>query len=514
MASDNLGIPFVSVSQNQKELTINNAVNALDDAGNSALAITITANRTLSAAEFTGNMVFVLSGTPASNFDLVIPTTKRFFAVRNSTGKTCTVKYASGSTLAIANGGNISIHSDGTTIVSMGGGGMTNPMTTSQDIIVGGSSGTPGRLAAGTNGFVLTMVAGAVAWAAATGMANPMTTLGDIILGGSSGTPGRLAIGSTGQVLTVVSGSPAWATPASGFANPMTTAGDIIYGGTSGTPTRLAAGSNTQVLTLAGGVPTWATPSSGGMTNPMTAVGDVIVGSTSGAAARLGIGSTGQVLTVSGGTAAWATPSGGSQTGLATAAASGDDFPFYNGGCGYVANSINATNRTQFNLVYLDSTLTFTDIVIAVRTAAASNSVDIGIYTFLGAGKPGTCAASANFSTAASGRIHVTLGSPVTLTPGLYFVALHGTSVTPTIMTENDSVSTSRQLAQLAGLSISDAMTRLGAGTTCLISVLMADSALPGGSYTRGMNMTGLNMTSAGIVGYNDNIPVVALTKQ
>lgn len=47
--------------------------------------------------------------------------------------------------------------------------GMSNPMTTAGDIITGGSSGTPQRLAAGTNTYVLTMVSGAPAWAAAGG---------------------------------------------------------------------------------------------------------------------------------------------------------------------------------------------------------------------------------------------------------------------------------------------------------------------------------------------------------
>lgn len=50
-----------------------------------------------------------------------------------------------------------------------GGGGMTNPMTTDGDIIIGGTSGTPQRLPAGTNGYVLTMVSGAPAWAAGAG---------------------------------------------------------------------------------------------------------------------------------------------------------------------------------------------------------------------------------------------------------------------------------------------------------------------------------------------------------
>lgn len=50
-----------------------------------------------------------------------------------------------------------------------GGGGMTNPMTTAGDIIYGGSSGTPTRLAAGTNGDVLTLAAGVPTWAAGGG---------------------------------------------------------------------------------------------------------------------------------------------------------------------------------------------------------------------------------------------------------------------------------------------------------------------------------------------------------
>ena len=52
--------------------------------------------------------------------------------------------------------------------------------------------------------------------ASGSGMSNPMTTAGDIIKGGASGTPQRLAVGSNGDVLTVVSGAPAWAAPSGG----------------------------------------------------------------------------------------------------------------------------------------------------------------------------------------------------------------------------------------------------------------------------------------------------------
>lgn len=47
-----------------------------------------------------------------------------------------------------------------------GGGGMSNPMTAAGDLIIGGASGTPQRLAPGTNADVLTLVDGLPAWAA------------------------------------------------------------------------------------------------------------------------------------------------------------------------------------------------------------------------------------------------------------------------------------------------------------------------------------------------------------
>lgn len=50
------------------------------------------------------------------------------------------------------------------------------------------------------------------------GIANPMTTAGDVIYGGASGTPTRLAIGTAGQVLKVNSGAtaPEWGAAAGG----------------------------------------------------------------------------------------------------------------------------------------------------------------------------------------------------------------------------------------------------------------------------------------------------------
>lgn len=94
---------------------------------------------------------------------------------------------------------------------------LTNPMTTDQDLIVGGFGGDPTRLAVGPVGYVLTVgSAGVIDWEPSSGgFVNPMTTSQDLIVGGVAGAPGRLGVGSVGKVLTVGSGGIIdWETPA------------------------------------------------------------------------------------------------------------------------------------------------------------------------------------------------------------------------------------------------------------------------------------------------------------
>lgn len=76
-----------------------------------------------------------------------------------------------------------------------GGGGMSNPMTTAEDIIVGGASGTPTRLAKGADGTVLTVVAGSLAYATPSG--------GGDVVGPASAVDDRIATfdGVTGKLL-------------------------------------------------------------------------------------------------------------------------------------------------------------------------------------------------------------------------------------------------------------------------------------------------------------------------
>lgn len=76
-------------------------------------------------------------------------------------------------------------------------------------------------LLGGTTGQVLAKASNAdmdFVWSAdAAGMTNPMTTTGDIIYSSPGSTPVRRAIGSTGNVLTVAGGIPTWAAPSGGL---------------------------------------------------------------------------------------------------------------------------------------------------------------------------------------------------------------------------------------------------------------------------------------------------------
>ena len=110
-------------------------------------------------------------------------------------------------------GTNVSItKSSGKLVISSTDTGMLNPMTDVGDLIIGGTSGAPTRLAKGYQGQVLKVGASSLEWAADTGFANPMEEQGDLIVGSYDGVASRLPIGTVNQFLFSNGTTAEWAT--------------------------------------------------------------------------------------------------------------------------------------------------------------------------------------------------------------------------------------------------------------------------------------------------------------
>lgn len=184
---------------------------------------------------------------------------------------------------------------------------------------------------------------------------------------------------------------------------------------------------------------------------------------------------------------------GGSQVGIATALASGDYY-LNQESAGTWTNAVVTGGLTQsvITLLILDSELTVDAIAVRVTSPTAGESVDVGVYEFLGCGKPGQCLMSGNISLASAVTAEAVLGAPVTLQPGVYFILLHSVnSVTATIASANGSSGGDRSISLLhSGL----ARFSTGPGTTDL---LITNANLPGGTYSLGMDLTGLVLTTA-----------------
>jgi len=124
MTTPILGIAEVSQSQSSKEVTINNAIRALENASNNKYTAAATATTNLSSANYTGNFYFEFTGTPGA-WTLNVPATERAFFVENSTNGDVEVQVTGGAGVSVtidAGRGRL-LYSDGTDIIEMGGGG-------------------------------------------------------------------------------------------------------------------------------------------------------------------------------------------------------------------------------------------------------------------------------------------------------------------------------------------------------------------------------------------------------
>lgn len=129
MPSPNLSITHVAAAQNQKEVTINDAVDALDNAMNRALSLAMAdADLTLTATQANRNGLIVLTGTLTASRILTLPANQRRLAIRNATsgGQEVRAKYAgSGAEVIIVPGATVLVQGNGSDLFGVGGGAGT-----------------------------------------------------------------------------------------------------------------------------------------------------------------------------------------------------------------------------------------------------------------------------------------------------------------------------------------------------------------------------------------------------
>ena len=356
-------------------VTISGATNTLINIGNSSLT----------------NSAVTINGSSVSLGGSVTVTATATNALTIGTGLSGT-SYNGSSAVTIANTGVLSF-SAGTTGLTPGtattgavilagtlaaaNGGTSFSTYATGDMIYASAANTLAKLAAGTNGQILTLAAGIPSWTAApSSMVYPGAGIPN-----STGTAWGTSYTTTGSgTVVALATSPSFTTPILGTPqsgnfgsgtftwptfNQNTTGtaanvtgvvlaanggtsfstyatGDILYASAANTLSKLTAGSNGNILTLAAGVPTWAAA-------PATGVTSFSAGSTglTPATATTGAVTLAGTLIVSNGGTGVATLSGlayGNGTSAFTAATAAQVVGVI--GTTAVTNATNATNAT------------------------------------------------------------------------------------------------------------------------------------------------------------------------
>jgi len=146
--TDILNVTEVEASQSQKEVTINDALNALANASNGSVVVLVGAVSSLQipfagpAFVFDRNVVFDLTpdtSPPAGAFTVELPATKRLFVIRNLTAQAATIEVdptsngADGTTVTIPAGERRILYSTGVNVIELAnpasGGSSTKTLT-------------------------------------------------------------------------------------------------------------------------------------------------------------------------------------------------------------------------------------------------------------------------------------------------------------------------------------------------------------------------------------------------
>jgi len=122
MSTPNLAISHIAASQDQKEVTANAGLDALDGAVAGLAEIDVTNNATPASSVVTPVMSLKLTGAQGAGKTLTLPSKKHLYFVVNACtgGFDTTIKCSvSGATVTSANGNKKLIYADGTDVVAL-----------------------------------------------------------------------------------------------------------------------------------------------------------------------------------------------------------------------------------------------------------------------------------------------------------------------------------------------------------------------------------------------------------
>jgi len=162
MATPNLNITHIVTAQAQKEVTANEAFDALDAALCGELSLDFTsANVSLSDAQFRSSIAFRAANLSVAR-DLTVPTIKRLFVVSNKDG-TNTLSVKRGATsIAIASGKLALLYTDGTTdglfaaAADSGAGAVTSVFTRTGAVVAQSGDYTAAQISDGGGKVIMT----------------------------------------------------------------------------------------------------------------------------------------------------------------------------------------------------------------------------------------------------------------------------------------------------------------------------------------------------------------------
>jgi hypothetical protein len=129
--SPNLGIPEIAASQDQKEVTMNNAITALDNAMNATAAVSLATGdaAVLTVAEFAAAGNFACSGHTAAAVLTLPAGMARKFSVNNLAAFEITVGYPTGATAIVPGDSLAALVADGAEVITGAAGGGSGPAT-------------------------------------------------------------------------------------------------------------------------------------------------------------------------------------------------------------------------------------------------------------------------------------------------------------------------------------------------------------------------------------------------